>query len=130
MLPQVDTELPGLAGEDEPAFVYINYNDHGFAKCLLDERSEAFVRAHLNEFEDDLLRQLLWASFYVMVRDCKLKSTNYVDLVRTFLIFLQGTINLLCITTKVEDADQRSICQNYLNLLILSVGLEPTGQRK
>jgi aminopeptidase N len=81
VLPQVDTELPGLAGEDEPAFVYINYNDHGFAKCLLDEKSEAFVRAHLNEFEDDLLRQLLWASFYVMVRDCKLKSTNYVDLV-------------------------------------------------
>jgi aminopeptidase N len=85
--PVAKTELPQLVGEASPAFVYPNFNDHGYAKVSLDEQSEKFGLENLEKFDDPLLRQLLWSDFYNMTRDAKMKSTAYLKLCREKITF-------------------------------------------
>jgi len=73
------------AGRPLPVFVYANYGDHAYAKIALDHVSLEYVRAHLDQVEDVLLRQLLWMSLWEMVRDCQLKSTDFVAICRASL---------------------------------------------
>ncbi|AUX21545.1 aminopeptidase N [Sorangium cellulosum] len=76
------TEVAAARGRRAPRLVFPNHNDLTFAKIALDPGSLAFVREHLGRVEDPLLRQLLWASLWSMVRDQKLASPAYLALVR------------------------------------------------
>ncbi|HJP41209.1 MAG TPA: aminopeptidase N, partial [Dehalococcoidia bacterium] len=69
-----------------PLLVFPNYNDHGWLKVALDESSLDFVRQRIDSVEDTLLRQMLWSSLYTMVRDAQLKSTDYLDFVRSKIV--------------------------------------------
>ncbi|WP_437736375.1 aminopeptidase N [Sorangium sp. So ce1335] len=76
------TEVAAARGQRAPLLVFPNHNDLTFAKIALDPGSLAFVREHMGRVEDPLLRQLLWASLWGMVRDQKLASPAYLALVR------------------------------------------------
>ena len=52
---------------------------------LLDTGSLAFARERLAELEDPLLRQLLWTSIWDMVRDARLRSTDFLVICRRIL---------------------------------------------
>ena len=80
MIETANAEVPEGIGKLAPEFVFPNYNDHGFAKTALDDTSLGFVRAHLEEIDDPLLRQLIWQSLWNMVRDQQLRSTDYLTL--------------------------------------------------
>jgi aminopeptidase N len=73
--------LSGAVGLTAPAFVYPNYNDHGYAKVALDPVSTAWARQNMSRIGSPLLRQQVWGSLWEMVRDQKLASTDYLDLV-------------------------------------------------
>ncbi|MGH2585828.1 MAG: M1 family aminopeptidase, partial [Dehalococcoidia bacterium] len=77
-----EAAVAGASGRPVPAFVFPNHNDLTFAKVALDARSLDFIRANLERIDDALLRQLLWSSFWSMVRDRQLTSTDYLALVR------------------------------------------------
>lgn len=77
-----EAEVTAARGRRAPQLVFPNHNDLTFAKVALDDRSLAYLRAHLERIEDPLLRQLLWSSLWTMVRDRQLKSTEYLALVR------------------------------------------------
>jgi len=64
-----------------PAFIFLNYNDHGFAKFLLDKKSLSFILDKMEIIKDPLLRQLLWTSVYDLTRDAKMKSIDFLNLV-------------------------------------------------
>ncbi len=83
---EAETDIPEARGLPAPSLVFPNYNDHGYAKVALDERSLAFVREHLDRIDDTLLRLQLWASLWNMVRDQQLKSTEYLALVRSRVV--------------------------------------------
>ncbi len=83
---EAETDLPEARGLPAPSLVFPNYNDLGYAKVALDERSLAFVREHLDRIDDTLLRLQLWASLWNMVRDQQLKSTDYLSLVRSKVV--------------------------------------------
>jgi aminopeptidase N len=87
VLPQKETLVSPLVGQREPNFVFLNFNDYAFAKCLLDPKSEKCARQYLEKFEDPLLRQMLWSTTYTMVRDQKLPVQNYLELVRSKIGF-------------------------------------------
>eukprot|EP00004_Rigifila_ramosa_P019887 TRINITY_DN511_c0_g1_i1.p1 TRINITY_DN511_c0_g1~~TRINITY_DN511_c0_g1_i1.p1 ORF type:complete len:976 (+),score=263.02 TRINITY_DN511_c0_g1_i1:9-2936(+) len=78
---QPETELL-IENSLAPDFVFINSGDHAYAKILLDDMSLQFAVQNLNAFTDPLLRQLLWGTFYSMVRDQKMSSLVYLELVR------------------------------------------------
>ena len=65
-------------GRPEPDLVFPNHGDHAYAKVELDDRSVDYVRSRLNNVDDELLRQLLWASLWEMVRDQRLSSVEYL----------------------------------------------------
>eukprot|EP01124_Arcella_intermedia_P006315 TRINITY_DN1372_c0_g1_i1.p1 TRINITY_DN1372_c0_g1~~TRINITY_DN1372_c0_g1_i1.p1 ORF type:complete len:857 (+),score=169.94 TRINITY_DN1372_c0_g1_i1:33-2603(+) len=81
--PEKLTPVPALVGKDVPSFIYLNNNDYAFAKCPLDPKSLEFVLSRMELISDPLLRQLLWFGFYDLVRDAKMKSTDFLDLVST-----------------------------------------------
>jgi aminopeptidase N len=56
------TEVPALVGKACPALVYPNYEDWGFAKVTLDEKSFATARSSLSHTDDVMLRSMLWQS--------------------------------------------------------------------
>jgi len=72
-------------GMPEPELVFPNYGDHAYAKIDLDDKSLDYVRSGLDRVDDDLLRNLLWASLWEMVRDCSIKSTDYLAICRAQL---------------------------------------------
>ncbi|MDP8905224.1 MAG: aminopeptidase N [Chloroflexota bacterium] len=61
-----------------PVLVFPNHDDHTYAKVALDAVSVGYVRRHLDRVDDALLRQLLWMSLWEMVRDCQLRSTEFL----------------------------------------------------
>ena len=79
------TNLADIVGMPEPELVFPNYGDHAYAKIDLDDKSLDYVRSGLDRVDDDLLRNLLWASLWEMVRDCRIKSTDYLAICRTQL---------------------------------------------
>eukprot|EP01120_Amphizonella_sp_Union-15-10_P013798 TRINITY_DN649_c0_g3_i1.p1 TRINITY_DN649_c0_g3~~TRINITY_DN649_c0_g3_i1.p1 ORF type:complete len:725 (-),score=168.78 TRINITY_DN649_c0_g3_i1:516-2690(-) len=81
VLAQKETPVGSLVGKKRPDFVFLNYNDHAFVKCLLDDKSELFARTHLEKLSDPFLRQLLWDAYYNMARDGKMLSKHYLALV-------------------------------------------------
>lgn len=83
---EAEADIPEARGLPAPSLVFPNYNDHGYAKVALDDRSLAFVRQNLDRIDDTLLRLQLWASLWNMVRDQQLKSTEYLALVRSKVV--------------------------------------------
>jgi aminopeptidase N len=77
-----ETELPQAVGLRPPDLVFPNHGDHAYAKVDLDAASLGFVRRHLGRVDDVLLRELLWASLWEMVRDRKLRSIAYLAICR------------------------------------------------
>ncbi|WP_144210956.1 aminopeptidase N [Shewanella donghaensis] len=63
------TEVPELIGEYCPDLVYPNFDDWGFVKVELDERSFETAKAQLNKISDPLLRSMLWQSMWDSVSD-------------------------------------------------------------
>ena len=75
-----ETIVGGAAGRPAPRLVMPNHGDHAFAKVALDERSLDYARESLERIADPLLRQLIWQSLWNMVRDRRLRSTDYLAL--------------------------------------------------
>jgi len=79
------TSIPDATGLPEPDLVFPNYGDHAYAKVDLDPRSIEYARKGLDRIDDALLRNLMWASMWEMVRDSQLKSTEYLEICRAQL---------------------------------------------
>jgi aminopeptidase N len=87
VLPQEKTHLKEIEGLARPDFVFLNWGDHAYAKVLLDPHSTALALEDMGKLDSNLLRQLLWGTFYHMVRDAKLKSTDFLNLVKKQIPF-------------------------------------------
>ena len=75
------TEVASLKGAPCPDLVYPNYQDWGFVKAKLDERSFATARRNLSKVNDNLLRTMLWQSLWDGVRDGELPLNEFLDTV-------------------------------------------------
>jgi aminopeptidase N len=69
-------------GKAKPNLVLPNYGDHAYAKLKLDDESVAFLREHIERFDDMLTRQLLWSALWNMVRDQQMKAQEFLELTR------------------------------------------------
>ncbi|HSS94501.1 MAG TPA: aminopeptidase N, partial [Candidatus Dormibacteraeota bacterium] len=74
------TQVPQLAGQSAPDLVLVNDGDLAYAKVTLDSRSlEALNRSGI-EVADGMARALVWGDLWDMVRDAKLRASDYVEL--------------------------------------------------
>ena len=76
-----NTQIPALIGERCPDLVYPNYDDWGFVKVKLDERSFATAQSQLANVSDPLLRSMLWQSLWDSVKSGALPLNDYLDTV-------------------------------------------------
>jgi len=74
------TVVHSLVGQRCPDLVYPNYQDWGFVKVNLDEKSFGTAKGYLSEFTDPLLRSMLWQSLWDSVRDGKLPLNDYLTI--------------------------------------------------
>ncbi|MBK7843422.1 MAG: aminopeptidase N [Bdellovibrionales bacterium] len=72
--------VPEAAGKPCPLLVYPNYEDYGYMKIKLDERSLAELPKHIHEITDPFDRQLFWSALWDMVRDANLNLYKFADL--------------------------------------------------
>ncbi len=72
------TAVKALDGAACPDLVYPNYQDWGFVKVELDQRSFETARSSLANVEDPLLRSMLWQSLWDGVRDAKLPLNEFI----------------------------------------------------
>ncbi|NQY64176.1 MAG: aminopeptidase N [Alteromonadaceae bacterium] len=72
------TAVAELVGSMCPDLIYPNYEDWGFVKVNLDDRSFATVKEYLSKVSDPLLRSMLWQSLWDSVRDGQLPLNEYL----------------------------------------------------
>ena len=73
------TKVAGMVGAACPDLVYPNYQDWGFVKVNLDQRSFQTARTQLAGVDDPLLRAMLWQALWDGVRDAKLPLNEFID---------------------------------------------------
>jgi len=75
------TNASALVGQKVPACLFINHNDHAYAKVALDPVSFAYLKDHVEKFPDNMFRQLVWSAFANMVRDAQVPPQEFLELV-------------------------------------------------
>jgi aminopeptidase N len=75
------TEVPALAGLQQPDLILLNDDDLAYAKVRLDLKSLATATAHLKDFRESLPRTLVWGSAWDAARDGETPARGYVELI-------------------------------------------------
>jgi aminopeptidase N len=71
------TSVPELIGQDCAAFVYPNTLDKDYIKIDFDPVSLKTLGDGLDRIDDPLTRAMIWVNLFQMLRDQKLKLTDY-----------------------------------------------------
>lgn len=63
-----------------PDLVYPNLDDQAYIKVVLDAKSVETAKSSLSIMQDPLMRMMLWANFWQMVRDQDLSLADYAEI--------------------------------------------------
>lgn len=116
------TDVKELVGEVAPSLVYVNTEDHAYAKVLLDDESRAGVLKSIAKVEDPHLRIMLWEALWDDVREGDFKATEFMDLVLKTLGFEKNYLNAQRIASRVAGKERMAPTALYY--------LEPGPVRK
>ena len=76
--PQEINEIPYNGSQGYKA-ILLNYEDHTFAKSNIDTTSRKFFTDNLHLIDDVLTRNLIWRSFFEMVKDVEITLPDFVE---------------------------------------------------
>lgn len=113
-----------------------NYKDETFIKVCLDADSILFFKQNLNTVKEAGARILIWRSFFDMVRDAKIPSFDFFELVERFLpseneftlleyVFLFSEMCLYSYTPSSYREKYAHILFQLVKGLLLKSGLAP-----
>lgn len=81
--------------------VFLNQDEHAYAKVHFDPQSIDYFTENLSSVEDPLTRGAIWRYFWLLVMDRKMSSLKYMDFVQQNLpsesveqIIMAGLMNL------------------------------------
>ena len=72
------TVVAAATGAPAPDFVFANANDNAYGLVMLDERSTAWLEAHIGQVDDTFLRAMLWGALWDLVRDARLAPERFI----------------------------------------------------
>jgi len=106
--PDASTDLAHLfVGKSAPAAVILNYNDWAYIKWVVDKTSLNYLKDHLHEITDTLTKQMIYRSLFDLVRDAKMSSLDYLDLVKKHIIYETDqdilTTTLRCVAGTISN---------------------------
>lgn len=102
-----ETNVKDAIGKRRPSFVFANYEDYGYGRFLLDEKSRAYVLSKLGTVRDDFLRALLWGSLWDSVREAELAPSAYIELAIELLPEERDEVTAQGVLTRVQTAYNR-----------------------
>jgi aminopeptidase N len=102
-----ETRVREAIGKRRPSFVFANYEDYGYGRFLLDEKSRAFVMNNLGAVRDDFLRALLWGSLWEGVRAAELAPLRYIELAIKLIPLEHDEVTAQGILARVQTAFNR-----------------------
>ena len=98
--PETEVELK----EKDICAALPNYADEAFIKICLDKTSLEFFKENLNLVVESGARILIWCAFYDMVRDAKIASFEFIELVSRYIFQEQEMTVLGYVLTFAENA--------------------------
>lgn len=129
------TEIGEANGIPAPDLVFPNFGDHAYAKIELDDKSIEYVRAGLGRVDDGLLRNLLFASLWEMVRDRRLRSTDYLAIcaaqlpAESDLDILDVVLERVAMTIAryIPESQRLAQAHSWFELALRSLAAAPAG---
>ncbi|HVF44896.1 MAG TPA: M1 family aminopeptidase, partial [Pyrinomonadaceae bacterium] len=103
------TRVPEAVGKRRPVFVFVNFEDYGYGRFLLDDRSRASVSERLDRIPDDFLRALLWGSLWESVREAEMAPADFVELAIKHAPREKDEVMLAFILSRAQTAFTRYI---------------------
>jgi aminopeptidase N len=76
------TPVPEMLGTSCPDLVYPNYEDWGYARVQLDQRSFATAQRSVGKVSDPMLRSMLWQSLWDGVQEGHLPLDQFITAVQ------------------------------------------------
>ncbi len=95
------TAVPELTGQNAPALLLLNDDDHSYAKVRLDARSLQTALTHLNRMVDPLARSLVWSALWNATRDAVLPAEHYV---RAVCAHARGEADIALLQSVADNA--------------------------
>jgi aminopeptidase N len=86
-----------------PAAVYPNYEEWGYAKVVLDNRTRQTVLAHMDKFDSDM-RKIWWQNLWNDVEDARFPLRDYVQLVARHIAIEVGTSQQSALLGRLQAA--------------------------
>ena len=83
--PEEFTDVPEMVGLAEPHAIYLNANDHAYAKIQIDAKSLAAFKQGLFKVKNEVNRKMIWRSVWEIVRDVQVSAFDYLELVHNIL---------------------------------------------
>jgi aminopeptidase N len=102
-----ETSVKEAIGKRRPSFVFANYEDYGYGRFLLDEKSREYVLGNLGTVRDDFLRALLWGSLWDSVREAELAPSAYIELAIKLIPQERDEVTAQGVLTRVQTAYNR-----------------------
>jgi aminopeptidase N len=77
----IDVDISSLPQDFQFGAVYLNQDDHAYAKVRFDRHSINWLTENLSHISDALTRAAIWRYFWMLVMDRKMSSLKYVEFV-------------------------------------------------
>ena len=77
-----EVDISSLPQDFQFGAVYLNQDDHAYAKVRFDDQSIDWFTQNLNSIDDALTRGAIWHYFWMLVMDRKMSSLKYMDFVQ------------------------------------------------
>jgi aminopeptidase N len=101
------TPVPALVGSACPVLVYPNYQDWGYLKVQLDQRSMAAIGKHIAGADDALLRAMLWHSLWDGVQAGRYRLQDFMQAATAAALREKDQAVLADLVKKMEDGARR-----------------------
>jgi aminopeptidase N len=89
---------------EEPLFVFPNYQDYGYGIFLLDEKSREYVLKNIQNEKDAFLRSMMWGALWDSVREAELAPRDYVELAIKNISVETDELTISTILSRVSTA--------------------------
>jgi aminopeptidase N len=106
------TYVKEAVGLPAPDFIFVNYEDFGYGRFLLDEKSREFVVNNIQKIEDSFLRTLLWGALWDDVRRAELSPKNFIDLVLKNVKYEKDELTTQVLLARLSTAYNRYLSDN------------------
>jgi aminopeptidase N len=112
-----ETSVKEAIGKRRPSFVFANYEDYGYGRFLLDEKSRKYVLGKLGTVRDDFLRALLWGSLWDSVREAELAPSAYIELAIKLIPQERDEVTAQGVLSRVQTAFNRYLSDAQRQLI-------------